>query len=72
MHPHLIDLILIRDVTSRERLERLNEEVTKLEETGTRFAFFRDSTEAAIVLHERGWISSEQLKEVTEAVERSF
>ncbi|MEM6916012.1 MAG: phosphatase domain-containing protein, partial [Verrucomicrobiota bacterium] len=42
-HPNMIDLILIRDVTSLERLEHLKEEVTKLEETGTRFAFFRDS-----------------------------
>ncbi|MEM6277972.1 MAG: phosphatase domain-containing protein [Verrucomicrobiota bacterium] len=70
-HPHLIDLILIRDVTSLERLEHLKAEVTKLEETGTRFAFFRDSTEAAVVLHERGWISEDQLREVSEAVERA-
>lgn len=70
-HPHLIDLILIRDVTSLERLEHLKEEVTKLEETGTRFAFFRDSDEAAVVLQERGWISEAQLKRVRTVVEES-
>ncbi|MEM7600225.1 MAG: phosphatase domain-containing protein [Verrucomicrobiota bacterium] len=68
-HPHLIDTILIRDVTSLERLEHLKQEVTKLEESGTRFAFFRDSAEAALVLNERGWISDAQLKAVTKAVE---
>ncbi|MDF1824944.1 MAG: DUF2183 domain-containing protein [Verrucomicrobiales bacterium] len=70
-HPGLIDLILIRDVTSQERLEDLKAEVTKLEESGTRFAFFRDSSEAALVLHERGWISESQLNEITEAVENA-
>lgn len=70
-HPSAIDLILIRDVTSLERLEHLKEEVEKLEETGTRFAFFRDSTEAAVVLNERGWISEEQVKLVSEAVEQA-
>lgn len=68
MHPHLIDLILIRDVSGAERTQHLQEEVTKLEETGTRFAFFRDSSEAAVVLHERGWISEAQLKAVSRAV----
>ncbi|MDA8633029.1 hypothetical protein N9E25_13365 [Verrucomicrobiales bacterium] len=49
-------------------MSELKPTVEKLEEAGTHFSFFNDSTEAAQILTERGWISSAQRNDVIGAV----
>ncbi|MCB1229487.1 MAG: DUF2183 domain-containing protein [Verrucomicrobiae bacterium] len=67
-YPERIDLILIRDVSGRERRRELQENVAHLAETPTAFAFFTDSVEAAQILHERGWLVADQVEMVRRSV----
>jgi phosphatidate phosphatase APP1 len=67
-HPGVIEQILIRNVSNEDRIDLLRSEVAKLENSGTRFAFFKDSAEAAAILADRGWISPEQSNEVSRIV----
>jgi phosphatidate phosphatase APP1 len=68
-HPGRIAQILIRDVTGPGRLERFNGDIEKLKDSGTRFGFFAESDEAALLLQEAGWICQAQVDNVSEAVE---
>lgn len=67
-HPGRIAQILIRDVTGPGRLERFDADIEKLKHSGTRFGFFAESDEAAVLLQEGGWICQDQLEHVAEAV----
>ncbi len=70
-HPGRIKQILIHKVSPDARIEALGTEVVKLEDTGTRFDFFRDAREASIILAEGGWLSPLQCAEVSEAVKKA-
>ncbi len=67
-HPGRISRILIRNVSDEDRIERLRSELTELENTGTRYAIFKDSAEAAAILAADGWISAAQSAEVEHIV----
>lgn len=67
-HPGTIEQILIRNVSDEDRIDLLQVEVARLENSGTRFAFFKDSAEAAAILADRGWISAEQSDAVARIV----
>ena len=67
-HPGVISQILIRDVSDGNRIDLLQAEVDKLENSGTRFSFFKDSAEAAATLEAGGWISPAQRAEVDRIV----
>lgn len=67
-HPGVISQILIRDVSDGNRIDLLQAEVDKLENSGTRFSFFKDSAEAAATLEAGGWISPAQRAEVDRVV----
>lgn len=71
MNPGRIDQILIRDVTDPERRDALSENVERLRDTGTAFAFFHDSDEAAKILAERNWIDEAFVPEIAEAVKEA-
>lgn len=68
-YPGRIDQILIRDVDGPERIDFLQSDVDRLHDTGTEIAFFQDSGIAANILHKRGWITDDQCRKVSEAVE---
>jgi len=67
-HPGAIRQILIRDVSDESRIGLLQSEVARLENSGTRFSFFKDSAEAAAILESEGWISRAQSAEVDRIV----
>jgi phosphatidate phosphatase APP1 len=66
--PGVIRQILIRKVTDDSRIEELMEEVGQLEGTGTRIDFFKDSSEAAAILVEGGYLSAVQRDEIQNIV----
>lgn len=70
-HPGKVDQILIRDVTGPEHIGQFQAKVDKLHDSGTEFAFFKDSSEAAGILEAKGWITEVQLAEVVKAVKES-
>ncbi len=70
-HPGKVDQILIRDVTGPDHIEQFQDKVKELRDSGTDFAFFRDSAEAAEILEAKGWITKEQLAVVVKAVKES-
>lgn len=69
-YPERIAMIMIHVVSSDKRMTALHEEAKRLEDSKIPLHFYKNSTEAANILADAGWISADQARSVREICER--